>query len=100
MHLLDGIVCETLKVIDDAIDFGKPEDPGASSNAIPVQNNQMSNGLSEEPSEGEENAATEEDEANPVVGALTTNLLDRLLYKGILPRYAFPTDVAAFYVFV
>ena len=27
------------------------------------------------------------------------NLLDRLLYKGVLPRYAFPTDLAAFYVF-
>lgn len=26
-------------------------------------------------------------------------LLDRLLYKGVLPRYAFPTDVATFYVF-
>jgi hypothetical protein len=27
------------------------------------------------------------------------NLLDRLLYKGVLPRYAFPTDVATFHVF-
>jgi hypothetical protein len=27
------------------------------------------------------------------------NLLNRLLYRGILPRYAFPTDVATFYVF-
>ena len=26
-------------------------------------------------------------------------LLDRLLYRGVLPRYAFPTDVASFYVF-
>ena len=26
-------------------------------------------------------------------------LLDRLLYKGVLPRYAFPTDVATFHVF-
>jgi hypothetical protein len=26
-------------------------------------------------------------------------LLDRLLYRGILPRYAFPTDVATFHVF-
>jgi len=26
-------------------------------------------------------------------------LLDRLLYKGILPRYAFPTDVATFHIF-
>lgn len=27
------------------------------------------------------------------------NLLDRLLYKGVLPRYAFPTDIVAFHVF-
>jgi hypothetical protein len=27
------------------------------------------------------------------------HLLNRLLYKGVLPRYAFPTDVATFYVF-
>ena len=27
------------------------------------------------------------------------NLLDRLLYKGVLPRYAFPTDVVGFHVF-
>src|SRR5690349_3026347 len=26
-------------------------------------------------------------------------LLDVLLYKGVLPRYAFPTDVASFFVF-
>ena len=26
-------------------------------------------------------------------------LLNRLLYRGVLPRYAFPTDVASFYIF-
>src|SRR5205814_262130 len=29
----------------------------------------------------------------------TRKLLDRLLYRGVLPRYAFPTDVVSFYVF-
>jgi hypothetical protein len=38
-------------------------------------------------------------EERPGGDALQENLLDRLLYKGVLPRYAFPTDVAAFYVF-
>lgn len=33
------------------------------------------------------------------VGSSSKNLLDRLLYKGVLPRYAFPTDVATFHVF-
>lgn len=38
-------------------------------------------------------------EERPASDALQENLLDRLLYKGVLPRYAFPTDVATFYVF-
>lgn len=38
-------------------------------------------------------------EERPSGDALQGNLLDRLLYKGVLPRYAFPTDVATFYVF-
>lgn len=38
-------------------------------------------------------------EEKPSGDALQENLLDRLLYKGVLPRYAFPTDVATFFVF-
>lgn len=38
-------------------------------------------------------------EERPSGDALQENLLDRLLYKGVLPRYAFPTDVATFFVF-
>jgi hypothetical protein len=38
-------------------------------------------------------------EERPPEKALTGTLLDRLLYKGVLPRYAFPTDVATFSVF-
>jgi hypothetical protein len=47
----------------------------------------------------------EPDESDPqpdndgLVDAAADNLLDRLLYWGVLPRYAFPTDVAPFYVF-
>jgi Zn ribbon nucleic-acid-binding protein len=43
-------------------------------------------------------ASLEEQEATDVTGA-KHRLLDRLLYKGQLPRYAFPTDVATFHVF-
>jgi hypothetical protein len=38
-------------------------------------------------------------EERPSGDVLKENLLDRLLYKGVLPRYAFPTDVATFFVF-
>lgn len=41
----------------------------------------------------------EPDEETPPLDTSGANLLDRLLYKGVLPRYAFPTDVATFYVF-
>ena len=46
---------------------------------------------------GEEPA--EEGEEKPTTNPGSQNLLDRLLFKGILPRYAFPTDVATFHVF-
>jgi hypothetical protein len=41
----------------------------------------------------------EEGEERPGRDPASENLLDRLLYKGVLPRYAFPTDVATFHVF-
>ncbi|TCL68448.1 DEAD/DEAH box helicase [Rhizobium sp. BK251] len=41
----------------------------------------------------------EEGEEIPPQLAPDGKLLDRLLYKGVLPRYAFPTDVATFSVF-
>ncbi|WP_046168004.1 DEAD/DEAH box helicase [Chromobacterium vaccinii] len=40
----------------------------------------------------------EEDDC-PVNRLDDKSLLDTLLYKGVLPRYAFPTDVATFHVF-
>lgn len=41
----------------------------------------------------------QEDEERPVNRLDKKSLLDTLLYKGVLPRYAFPTDVATFHVF-
>ena len=41
----------------------------------------------------------EEGEERPVTDPGSEDLLKRLLYEGILPRYAFPTDVATFHVF-
>ena len=63
------------------------------------------------PVNGEENAAQDkdDDESNEEAAEVgeehnqqvskSENLLDRLLYCGKLPRYAFPTDVATFHVF-
>ncbi len=41
----------------------------------------------------------EDGDAKDQSGVSTETLLGRLLYKAVLPRYAFPTDVASFYVF-
>ena len=51
--------------------------------------------------EGEEFAENtpEAGEENPLEPPNSGKLLDRLLYRGVLPRYAFPTDVATFHVF-
>jgi ATP-dependent helicase YprA (DUF1998 family) len=56
-----------------------------------------SNADTEDPEFSEE--SPEEGEEIPDQHENTGQLLDRLLYRGVLPRYAFPTDVAAFHVF-
>ncbi|MGE3718539.1 MAG: DEAD/DEAH box helicase [Bauldia sp.] len=77
--LLDGMVPDCLTAVGDAIAFAPPP-PGADDDDEPE----------EQPEVGEERPAE-----NPEGG----QLLDRLLYRGVLPRYAFPTDVATFHVF-
>ena len=44
-------------------------------------------------------APAETGEEHAAQRRVTEKLLDRLLYKGVLPRYAFPTDVVSFHVF-
>jgi hypothetical protein len=83
--LLANLADDTLTALDSALaagtDEGAPGGDGEDDDAVIVD------GAAEE---GEE-------QARPRRGA--DNLLDRLLYKGVLPRYAFPTDVVSFYVF-
>jgi ATP-dependent helicase YprA (DUF1998 family) len=47
----------------------------------------------------EEETVEEVDEDTPRRRAGKKNMLDLLLYRGLLPRYAFPTDVAAMHIF-
>ncbi len=81
--LLTELVDDCLSALDDAIRPGPGE--------------------SDAPSEFEEATGTEvapeEDEERPQQASNPGKLLDRLLYCGKLPRYAFPTDVATFHVF-
>jgi ATP-dependent helicase YprA (DUF1998 family) len=89
-ELLDKLIPETLDPIDEAIEY-EPPAPGGDNGAAP-----------KEAAEREETALEgqdEEGEERPGRDPASENLLDRLLYKGVLPRYAFPTDVASFHVF-
>jgi hypothetical protein len=55
--------------------------------------------VSDEPEVVEEEPPAEDGADAPASARTRDNLLDRLLFKGVLPRYAFPTDVVAFHVF-
>jgi ATP-dependent helicase YprA (DUF1998 family) len=80
--LLNGFVGDTVEAIDDAIRPGPGE--------IDVSDHEGDSGIEEQAEEGEE---------RPRQASEPGKLLDRLLYRGKLPRYAFPTDVATFHVF-
>ncbi len=81
--LLSGLIQDCLEAIDDAIGLApdEAEDYGESPDAAEAEL---------QPEAGEESSKQT---------ANTQKLLDRLLYRGKLPRYAFPTDVATFHVF-
>lgn len=88
-RLLAGLVEETLGVIDGALDLTESGVlPEVAEGDAPPESDEV---------EAEGPAEDGADEPSPQRSQ--TNLLDRLLYKGVLPRYAFPTDVASFHVF-
>lgn len=87
--LLAALVDETLEAVDSALG----DAPSDSPDPEPV----VESGESEDAIVVEAPAEEGEEHADP--RRASGNLLDRLLYKGVLPRYAFPTDVVSFYVF-
>jgi ATP-dependent helicase YprA (DUF1998 family) len=78
-RLIEGLVNETTKLVSEAIGDSTQKNRTDESGIVEVQ--------------------AEAGEEVPRVETFGETLLDRLLYKGVLPRYAFPTDVATFYVF-
>jgi len=98
-ELLAGFVADTLDAIDKAIDYQAAIGSEGADAIADEALKQHAVG----PTSGEEATSLEvQDEAGeelPGRDPASENLLDRLLYKGVLPRYAFPTDVASFHVF-
>jgi len=96
--LLDGVVSETLAAIDSALpasevsEVEESEAPAEESDDEPSDSDGPDDGTTEVQPE-------EDDDSGAAVSRSSQNLLDRLLYKGVLPRYAFPTDVVSFHVF-
>jgi ATP-dependent helicase YprA (DUF1998 family) len=87
--LLEDLVAGTLRAVDSAI--GDIAATGVGTTADTPSGDGDESSVVEVPAEeGEERAAPRR---------VVEKLLDRLLYRGVLPRYAFPTDVVSFYVF-
>jgi Helicase conserved C-terminal domain len=82
-RLLAELADDCLNAVDDAIRPG----PGESDSTTETDDDTESEDV---PEEGEE---------RPQQASRPGKLLDRLLYCGKLPRYAFPTDIATFHVF-
>jgi hypothetical protein len=89
-NLLQNLAEETLVPIDDAIDYSRSGAGDGTATATQETDPETGSSLEVPDEEGEESPGRDPGSAS---------LLDRLLYKGVLPRYAFPTDVAAFHVF-
>ncbi|MED5500620.1 MAG: DEAD/DEAH box helicase [Pseudomonadota bacterium] len=83
--LLGEFVNDCLQAVDEAISPGTGEE------------DETEDGDDDDTAGDEE--ATKEGEEHPQQASSPSKMLDRLLYCGKLPRYAFPTDVATFHVF-
>ena len=104
--LLNGFIVDLLSQVDKALTGARDDPaPAASDPAADPPEETVPWAAADGAQEQEEGEETPPPETDPepdndgAVDAAADNLLDRLLYWGVLPRYAFPTDVAPFYVF-
>jgi Lhr-like helicase len=94
--ILTTFVAHTRGQIDGALDWS-PADDRAVPGGDGAQGEKAEPAEGDPPDELEVQAEAGEEKGRPE--SARENLLDRLLYKGVLPRYAFPTDVVSFHVF-
>lgn len=101
--LLANFVQDLLRAIDEALvgahpPATAPEESKEEANPtvpwVAADTGEMENEDEEPPAETDPDPDSE-----ATVDGAAKHLLDRLLYWGVLPRYAFPTDVGPFYVF-
>lgn len=101
-QLIADFVPDLLSAVDEAIG-GQPALPAGPNDGDDAEVLEAPEGATLAPAAAIETEAGAEQDLQPetedLVDVASDNLLDRLLYWGVLPRYAFPTDVAPFYVF-
>ena len=86
--LISDMASDVIQAVDEAIGV-----TGADSTSQPIED------IPAGPVEDEVTDEADLSEDTDVADPSADKLLDRLLYWGVLPRYAFPTEVAPFYVF-
>ena len=100
-NLIETMIPDVTKAVDDAIGFLRSGEKTAVEGAVEAveqEELEADEAVAQEAVETPEEAGEYDEEAE-FVDPSADKLLDRLLYWGVLPRYAFPTDVAPFYVF-
>lgn len=101
-QLIAEFIPDLLNAVDEAIGGQAPLPPNPSGSEEVVLGSPEAMSSVGDGAVGEEDDGAEQDpqpDTEELVDIASDNLLDRLLYWGVLPRYAFPTDVAPFYVF-
>jgi len=101
-ELLAHFVEATVDGIDDALDVELASRATASEQAEAMGDDAREVDTEEDQSTGDGTGDGEpsEDSGEDLSSQRArSKLLDRLLYKGVLPRYAFPTDVVSFHIF-
>lgn len=100
--LLDQLVTSTTASIDGALDVRQPPDHITGEAEHLASTEAPGDSEADDGSDaGEDSGANDglETGEDPTSDRARSKLLDRLLYKGVLPRYAFPTDVVSFHIF-
>jgi ATP-dependent helicase YprA (DUF1998 family) len=101
-EVLDGLVKTTLKGIDYALDV---ESVSRATKSETEESEPPTRGGESEGEDTQGESGVGDDDPSEDSGEdmssqrARSKLLDRLLYKGVLPRYAFPTDVVSFHIF-
>ncbi|WP_275150598.1 DEAD/DEAH box helicase [Citrobacter koseri] len=90
-RLIAEMMVDATDTIDEAIDFIQSENQDV--------NAALEKSKDDSGDQTENEIMTESEDNVHIVDPATDKLLDRLLYRGVVPRYAFPTDVVAFHVF-